>query len=75
MSDALACRTVNTNGDTVNGLVGAVSIASKVTDTLMQKYMWLADTAGQVQKQLLLVSLWTVADPPLVLLPSQQSPC
>ena len=41
----------------------------------MQKYMWLADTAGQVQKQLRLVSLCTVADPLLVLLPSQQSPC
>ena len=48
------CRTTNTNGDTVNGLAGAVSIESKVTDNLMQKYMWLADTAGQVQQLFLL---------------------
>lgn len=41
------CRTTNANGDTVNGLASAASIVSKVTDNLMQKYMWLADTAGQ----------------------------
>lgn len=41
-----SCRTTDTTGDTVNGLAGAVSIANKVTDTLQDKYMWLADTAG-----------------------------
>lgn len=64
------CRTTNTNGDTVNGLVGAVSIASKVTDNLMQKFMWLADTAGQVHRWfLLLLPRQPCADALLVRLP------
>ncbi len=34
-------------GDILNGIDNALSIASRVTDTIMQPYLWLADTNGQ----------------------------
>ncbi len=40
-------RTAKLRGDILNGVNNALSIASRVTDTIMQPYLWLADTNGQ----------------------------
>ncbi len=40
-------RVVDMAGDTLNGVANAVVIKSKVTDTIMQNYMWVADTNGK----------------------------